>query len=261
MSVVLFTPVIAMAEALLLVIIFALLCIQNHETYLRYWTAAWIITFIGLSCLLGITVNPLFFIFYMSCLSIANYFFLRASYQIFGLIMPQIWKYCTLFIIAWLITSALLGLPDPFRTIPWSIFAGIAVIYNGIIFLRFGGRNIRGRNFVGFCYILWGIHALDFPYLRTISWVAPWGFLIGTILALSVAISMLYYYFEKKNKELVQMEEELKYMSFHDALTGFFLVLKIYIVKKLFDGFNKNHVVNFAAGDSHAREGSVDRTG
>lgn len=97
-----------------------------------------------------------------------------------------------------------------------------AVIYNGFMFLRYGDRNISGRIFVGYCYILWGIHALDFPFLHTIPWFAPVGFLIGTVLALGTSISTLYYYFEMKNKELLGIEEELKFMSFHDALTGLF---------------------------------------
>lgn len=223
MPVALFTMVGSIAEAVLLVIIFALLYTQNRETYLRYWMVAWLFSLIGLSCgLLGITVNQSFYTFYMIHLSVSNYFFLHASYGIFGITISRYWKYFTFILIAWLITSFLLELSDLSGMIPWSIFCGITLIYNGFLFLRHGDKNTRGRIITGCCFVLWGIHALDFPYLRMIPWIVPWCFLVGTITALGIAVGTLYYYFEMKNNALLRIEEELKYLSFHDALTGLF---------------------------------------
>jgi len=222
MSMILNTLIGAMAVAALFVIIFTLLYIQNREIYLRYWMVTWTIALIGLSCLLGILVSPFFFMLYMFFLSISIYFLLRASYQFFGIKMPRYWKYSVFMIIIWLIISALLRLSELLTVIPWSVFAGIAYIFYGFMFVWYGDSNISGRMIAGVSYILWGIHVLDFPYLQAVPWFIPWGFLIGTIFATGGGIGTLYYYFEIKNKQLLRIEEELKYLSFHDNLTGLF---------------------------------------
>ncbi|NPV91033.1 MAG: GGDEF domain-containing protein [Firmicutes bacterium] len=222
MSILLFSHVGAVAESIFIAIIFILLYIQNRENYLRNWMIAWILAFIGLCCFGGLALSQSFLTLYMICLSVSNWFLLRAAYQFFGIVMPRLWKNLTLITVVWLITCVLLGLSDLFSAIPWSIFVGIAVMYNGFMFLRYGDRNISVRIVVGCSYILWGIHAMDFSYLYMHPWFAPVGFLIGNILALGGAVGTLYYYFEKKNRELLRIEQELKYLSFHDALTGLF---------------------------------------
>ncbi len=222
MSILLLSQIGAVAESVLLVMIYALLYAQNRENYLRNLMVAWIFSSIGLSCFLGLALSQSFLTLYMICLSFSSYFLLQASYEIFGIIIPRLWKYLTLITIIWLITSLLLDLSGLFSVIPWSIFSGVIIIYNGFMFLRHGDRNISVRIIVGCFSILWGIHALDFSYLYTVPWFTPWGFLIGTILALGYSIGILYYYFEMKNRELLWKEEELKYLSFHDALTGLF---------------------------------------
>jgi|GEM_PF-4620978 len=212
----------AIAETFLLVIIYALLFMQNREGYLRSWMVAWLFALVGLSCFGGLAISQSLLTLYMICLCFFNYFLLHASYQIFEILMPRLWKCLTLIMTVWLITSFLLGLSNPFSMIPWSTFGSITIIYNGFMFLRYGDRNISGRIIIACCYILWGIHAMSFFFLHTVPWFAPWGFLIGTILALGGSVGALYYYFQMKNLELLRIGEELKYLSFHDTLTGLF---------------------------------------
>ncbi|NLE25486.1 MAG: hypothetical protein GX625_09120 [Clostridiaceae bacterium] len=96
MNVLLVTQIVAVAQSALLVIISTLLYVNNRESYLRDWVFNWIFTFFGLSCLLGMAFDKSFFILYMVLLSFSNYFLLRASHQVFGIIMPRLWKYMTL---------------------------------------------------------------------------------------------------------------------------------------------------------------------
>lgn len=212
----------AIAVALLLVLIFALLFIQNREAYLRDWLIAWTFSLIALCCMLGAGVNPAVLTPYMIFFSMFIYFLLRASYQFFKIKMPQYWKYAAFVIIIWSIASPLLSVSESFKVVPWSIFAGIALIFYGVMFVRYGDKRISGRMIAGVFYILWGIHALDFYFLKMNPSLAQWGFPIGTIVATGGAFGTLFYYFDMKNKELLRIEEELKYSSLHDSLTGLF---------------------------------------
>jgi len=203
-------------------ITFALLYTQNRESYLRNWTAAWFLAFIGLCSFLGAGLSESFISIYMICMTFSSYFILRAAYQIFKIHMPRRWIYLALFTSAWIAASLLFDRTGLFGALVWSVYSCVAFTYYGSMFLRYGDRNIIVRFMIGVCYILWGIHSLNFPFLRTVSWFVPWGFLIGTILGLGSSVGTLCYYFEMKNRELLRIEKELIYLGFHDALTGLF---------------------------------------
>jgi signal transduction histidine kinase len=81
-------------------------------------------------------------------------------------------------------------------------------------------KNYRPESYVvGYTFILWGLHKFDYPFLRPVKWFAPWGYLLGTLLALTSAMGILVIYFkeqqminsnlinevENKNSDLEQM--------------------------------------------------------
>ncbi|MBS1250904.1 MAG: hypothetical protein MAG431_02503 [Chloroflexi bacterium] len=37
------------------------------------------------------------------------------------------------------------------------------------------------KRLTGWAFILWGIHKADFPFLRTVTWFAPWGFILSAV--------------------------------------------------------------------------------
>jgi diguanylate cyclase (GGDEF)-like protein len=220
MVLVLNTLIGALAISVLLVLIFILLYVQNRESYLRDWLVAWSASLLALVCLFGMAISADALTAYMCLMSVCSYFLMRASHQFFGIKMPRYYIYSALLIVIWLIAGAVFGVPELIRGIPWSIFIGIVMIVYGLMFIRRGDRKIGGKTIAGVNYILWGIHALDFPYLQSVPPFVPWGFLLGTIFATGGAIGTLYYYFDMKNRRLLQTEEELKYISLHDSLTG-----------------------------------------
>lgn len=222
MSVMAITVVEALSVTLVLVTIHTLIFIQNRENYLRSWMIAWITVFLCYICFFGLLLIQSLLILYMVFSCFSGYFLLLASYQLLKLKMSSFWLYITLIMSAWLIACVTLRLPSLLSIVPWSIFSGIILIFNGALLLKHGDKNIGSRLTLGWGYILWGLHQLDFIFLHSISWITPWGFLFAHILALICSVSAIYYYFDMKNKELRRAKERLEYLSIYDTLTGLF---------------------------------------
>ena len=117
----------------------------------------------------------------------------------------------------------------PFPSLsPWTVIltyllAAFASIWTGVTLLRF--RQAKGPATVttGWAFIVWGLHKADHPFLRPISWVAPFGYLLGAVFGFVSAIGMILVFLERARRELKASEE--KYRSiFENAVEGIFQV-------------------------------------
>ncbi|WP_174406525.1 PAS domain-containing hybrid sensor histidine kinase/response regulator [Desulfovibrio subterraneus] len=80
-----------------------------------------------------------------------------------------------------------------------------------------------GRKLSGAAFALWGLHQYDYPLLRHIAFISPWGFLFGSLMALLVAIGTIIMFFEKM--QIIQQQQEDKYhFVLQSAIDGFFLL-------------------------------------
>ncbi len=67
-----------------------------------------------------------------------------------------------------------------------------------------------GRYLVGWAFIIWGLHKFDYPLLRPIEWLAPWGYLLGAGLSFTVAIGILVIYFERERTCLSESRQRYR---------------------------------------------------
>jgi len=99
--------------------------------------------------------------------------------------------------------------------------AAFASISTGITLLQFRQSKGPARATTGWAFILWGLHKADHPFLRPIPWVAPYGYLLGTIFGFVSAIGMILVFLEKTKREL--KASETKYRSiFENTAEGIF---------------------------------------
>lgn len=92
------------------------------------------------------------------------------------------WAFLTVFVV-----------PDfLLRSVPLYAFGGGAMVFTGIMLLR--ARPVQegtGHLITGSAFILWGLHKLDYPFLRPVEWFAPIGFILAQGLAMAVALGLI----------------------------------------------------------------------
>jgi len=105
-------------------------------------------------------------------------------------------------------------------SLPTFFFLGWVYIWTGIIFMRQKQTAQNSTRIVGITFILWGIHKADYPFLRPIEWIAPWGYLIGATLEIVIAIGMLMVYFQRAQQPIMESERQYRqlFTSIWDAI-------------------------------------------
>jgi PAS domain S-box-containing protein len=78
------------------------------------------------------------------------------------------------------------------RTIPLYLASGGALIVAGTAMMRARREEgIAATRVVGVALVAWGLHRLDYPWLRPIEWFAPFGFLLAEFLSMIAAVGLL----------------------------------------------------------------------
>ncbi|WP_051271353.1 PAS domain S-box protein [Fundidesulfovibrio putealis] len=125
--------------------------------------------------------------------------------------------------VLWPVAAVLFAVPQPWFFIPNYFFFGSSQIFNGVVLIRKSrGESIGGR-IAGCAMILWGLHHFDYPFLRPLTWFAPWGFLIGAVLGLLAAVSIIMAYMEALQAELSRSEKRFRSL-FHGNKMPFLLI-------------------------------------
>ena len=124
----------------------------------------------------------------------------------------------------WVAVSVAAGFDPAFVYAPSYALLGTMFILFGVLFLRQPRKfGTVGRIIAGSALVVWGLHQYDYPFLRHIPWIAPWGFLFGSVLALFVAVGVIIMFFEKLQARY--SEHETRYASIlRSSMDGFWLV-------------------------------------
>lgn len=93
------------------------------------------------------------------------------------------------------------------------IFGSLVCIWIGITFIHHLKLKGIGRLITGYAYILWGVLNLSMPFTINISWYVPWGYSIGGIIRLVIAIGTLMVYFEKTRYDLMTTETQYRLLA------------------------------------------------
>jgi signal transduction histidine kinase len=75
---------------------------------------------------------------------------------------------------------------------PAVLFLSLATLWTGWVFYRYRQRvGSSGATLLACAFGLWGLHHLDYPFLRARGSWAPWGYYIDILLALAVGAGIL----------------------------------------------------------------------
>ena len=75
---------------------------------------------------------------------------------------------------------------------PAVIFLSLATFWTGWVFLQYRRRVVSsGATLLAVAFLLWGLHHLDYPFLRERGAWNPWGYYLDILLTLSVGTGIL----------------------------------------------------------------------
>jgi PAS domain S-box-containing protein len=109
----------------------------------------------------------------------------------------------------WTIYAVLAGLPFAAANTPAFFFTGAVLASTGLMFLRLPGAG-RAAWYSGLPLVVWGLHKFDYPFLRTVEWFAPWGFLLGAFCAVLAAVGILLAHFEFIGRDVQRSERRYR---------------------------------------------------
>lgn len=194
------------ASSVLLAIVYYYLYFHEHKSYLRIWSVAWLIYSIRYFFdLLSLTMggSPILLLCNQLSAMVSGAFLVWGTYVFLGLRFPRAWIYLTAAGLLWITIAVISDWPFILITIPTFAFLGAIMVWTGVVFVRTSRLDPLMRNVLGWAFILWGLHKLDYPLLRPVAWFAPWGFMIASILALIIAIGIILLYFKIAKSDLM----------------------------------------------------------
>jgi PAS domain S-box-containing protein len=141
---------------------------------------------------------------------LSGIYLLWGLYLFINQAVPVFWKIGVGVSIAWLGVAILLNAPSLWLNIPTFTFLALVYIWSGIVFLRLKEIKPFTRYLTGITFILWGLHKADYPFLQPIDWLSPWGYQLGSALAMVVGLGILMIYYQRVADELAQSENKFR---------------------------------------------------
>jgi len=233
-----YATAIDLAIIILVTSLYGYLFLQYRQRFLVYWTGHWLLLFakhfieLVILPLVGLRVQelPVAFVL-LNQLSIlaAALLLLLGTAGFFRERIHRFWKF--LFALSLVASIVMLFVQSTF--IAGSTFAlyfmALVMIWSGVKFIRYKEIDSFGRYLAGGAFLLWGIHILDYPFIRNMEAMVPWGFLLASFLSLLTAQGLLFIHFERMRQDLISSKGELEnaenslwYLNLHDPLTGLY---------------------------------------
>lgn len=205
--------------SLLLATVYIFLYYQEKERFLGVWAVGWlvyIVRFVAqIAQLLG-GEQPITSFLQQAASALNGLFLIWGAYMMNRWKLPRWVILGTAVSLAWAAGAISMGAHDMWVALPNYTYLGVLYIWTGVLLMRMQHIYGNSRKLTGWAFILWGLHKLNFPFLSPIDWIAPWGYLLGAALGVTVALSMLLMYFQKTSQDLEQSEERFR-KAFHTS--------------------------------------------
>ncbi len=186
---------------------------SDRKTYLGIWSFGWCLYALRFALMLayvaldtGAGRHLLLIATQLTSLG-SGLLLLWGSYLFLEQRFPKAWISLGLGVGLYTVFTGLWSTSLMWLSLPTFFFLGWIYFWTGVVFLRNKSIQEGPVKTVGISFMLWGLHKADYPFLRPVTWFAPWGYLLGATLEIIIAISMLMVYFQR-NQRLVQEGEE-----------------------------------------------------
>lgn len=211
------------ANAMVAVVLWQLA--RREPGYLGLWAAAFAVTGIRHFTVVGLWPFDASLALSATTIAVAwvvvaGLLLLAGTYRLRGRRMPRAFVLGGTCAVAWAAAGELMELPFMIGMVPPFFFIAAVDVVAGIGVLRSGPPSI-GRRLAGWTFILWGVHRADYPFVRPLESLAPWGFALAVLLSFAVAVGLLLVHYEMARERLEASEARFR-SFFENALDGMF---------------------------------------
>jgi signal transduction histidine kinase len=178
-----------------LVLLCAFLFQRHRKPYFAWWAVAWGLYLLRVGAITSflLTSNRIWLYWHqvvtgwtaLALLAAALVFSQRIRWRPWYLavvLFPPVWSYIAIYRLnhfAWAVGPAV-------------AFLSLATLWTGWVFYRYRRRVASsGATLLAVAFGLWGLHHLDYPFLRARGAWAPWGYYLDILLALAVGTGIL----------------------------------------------------------------------
>lgn len=207
----------AIAGTFSMTIVYLYLYMIYRDRFMSVWTISWFILLLRLvifdSGIINWMQSDWGFIFFSILLLSSASLFIWAAHLFINKPLNKLWIISGVGVFVLSVVSVIVDFPFFYKLFPVAWYCGLVCIWAGIAFMSYLNAETISKKILGYSYIAWGIHTLDMPFLITIAWFAPYGYIIEGLLRLCVAIASLLLYLEKARLNLAQKESQYRLLA------------------------------------------------
>jgi signal transduction histidine kinase len=173
----------------------AFLFVRYRKPYFAWWAVAWGLYLLRVGAIICFMVSTQRIWLYwhqvvtgwtaLALLYAALIFSQRVRWRTWYLavvLFPPVWSYVAIYRLDHFLWAA--G--------PAVLFLSLATLWTGWVFVRYRRRVASsGASLLAAAFALWGVHHLDYPFLRARGTWAPWGYYLDILFALAVGTGIL----------------------------------------------------------------------
>jgi signal transduction histidine kinase len=173
----------------------AFLYSRYRKPYFAWWAGAWGLYFLRIAAITSflLTTHRIWLYWHqvvtgwtaLALLYAALVFSQQVRWRSWYLalvLFPPVWSYVAIYRLKHFLWAA--G--------PAVLFLSLATLWTGWVFFRYRQRVASsGATLLTVAFGLWGLHHLDYPFLRARGTWAPWGYYLDILLALAVGAGIL----------------------------------------------------------------------
>jgi signal transduction histidine kinase len=184
----------------------AFLFSRYRKPYFAWWAGAWVLYLLRIAAITGFLLTSQRPWLYwhqvitgwtaLALLYAALVFSQQLRWRAWYLalvLFPPVWSYIAIYRLQHFLWAA--G--------PAVLFLSLATLWTGWVFYRYRRKvPSSGATLLASAFGLWGLHHLDYPFLRARGTWAPWGYYIDILLALAVGAGILLLVFDDLRRGL-----------------------------------------------------------
>lgn len=205
----------AIFHSAVIAVVYIFLYLREKQDFLGIWAISWVFCFFRYIFELIAWKSP------SGWIDLSNFVFaltsgfllLWGTHLFIQKKMPKEWFYALLANLLWFLWGYLWKKPFYVYTLPTFIFLGIAYIWTGVTFIKKVTVKKYSRAITGVVFILWGLHKVNYPFLKPLPKIAPWGYLLAAAFEMIAALGILISYFEKTKEDLKTSKSRYKILS------------------------------------------------